>query len=92
MTHRRPSPLAIVLPVTLAALLVLPARAQVTPAPPPRPAPPATGAPAAAQVAAPAAAPVAAPADTVRAILRPRVPLPAESASSGVTRFSFIVS
>ncbi len=42
------------------------------------PAPPAPGAPA------------AAPADTVRAILRPRVPLPAESATAGVTRFSLI--
>lgn len=32
----------------------------------------------------------AAPADTVRAILRPRVPLPAEAATAGVNRFSFI--
>ena len=30
------------------------------------------------------------PADTVRAILRPRVPLPAEAATAGVNRFSFI--
>jgi hypothetical protein len=52
----------------MAALLSLPAGAQVTP---------------------PAAAP-AAPADTVRAILPPRQPLPAEAASAGVTRFSFI--
>jgi hypothetical protein len=35
--------------------------------------------------------PAAAPADTVRAIARPRQPLPAESASAGVTRYSFIV-
>jgi hypothetical protein len=45
--------------------------------------------PAGAQVTPPAAAP-AAPADTVRAILPPRQPLPAEAASAGVTRFSFI--
>ncbi|MBM3907507.1 MAG: metallophosphoesterase [Gemmatimonadetes bacterium] len=43
--------------------------------------------PAAAQVHAPAAA---APTDTVRAILPPKNPLPAEAASAGVTRFSFI--
>ena len=36
-------------------------------------------------------APPAAPADTVTAIARARNPLPAESASAGVTRFSFIV-
>lgn len=46
-------------------------------------------APALAQVK-PATAPAAAPADTVRAILRPRVPLPAEEATAGVNRFSFI--
>lgn len=44
-----------------------------------------------AQVAAPPAAPPAAPRDTVRAIARPTTPLPPESASAGVTRFSFIV-
>lgn len=38
----------------------------------------------------PGAAAPAAPTDTVRAILRPRVPLPAEPATAGVTRFSFI--
>ena len=32
-----------------------------------------------------------APADTVRAIARPRQPLPAENASAGVTKFSYIV-
>lgn len=37
------------------------------------------------------APPAPAPADTVRAIARPRQPLPAESASAGVTRYSFIV-
>lgn len=36
-------------------------------------------------------APAAAPADTVRAIARPRVPIPAEAASAGASRFSFIV-
>ena len=35
--------------------------------------------------------PGAAPVDTVRAILKPRTPLPSEPASRGVTRFSFIV-
>lgn len=48
----------------------------------------------AALLAAPAHAQVtpaaAAPADTVRAILRPRVPLPTEAATAGVNRFSFI--
>ncbi len=42
-----------------------------------------------AQVPSPAPA-VATPPDTVRAILPPRQPLPAESASAGVTKFSFI--
>ncbi|MFA6165682.1 MAG: metallophosphoesterase [Gemmatimonadaceae bacterium] len=47
-------------------------------------------APAHAQVTPAAAVPAATPTDTVRAILRPRVPLPAESATTGVNRFSFI--
>lgn len=47
-------------------------------------------APTHAQVSPAAAAPAAAPIDTVRAILRPRVPLPAEAATTGVRRFSFI--
>ncbi len=42
-------------------------------------------------LAAQGAPPAPAPADTVRAIARPRQPLPAESASAGVTRYSFIV-
>jgi len=45
---------------------------------------------ASAQVTAPPATP-AAPVDTVTAIARARIPLPAEAASAGVTRFSFIV-
>jgi len=40
---------------------------------------------------APAAPAAAAPTDTVRAIAKPRIPLPAEAASAGVTRYSFIV-
>lgn len=79
MTHRALSALAVALPVACAALLAAPApaRAQVMPARPARSVPVEPALP-------------AAPADTVRAILRPRVPLPAEAATVGVRRFSFI--
>ncbi|MDQ8153605.1 MAG: metallophosphoesterase [Gemmatimonadota bacterium] len=39
----------------------------------------------------PAAAVAQSTADTVRAILRPRVPMPAEAATAGITKYSFIV-
>ena len=45
----------------------------------------------AAQLVAQVTPPAPAPADTVRAIAKPRQPLPAEAASAGVTRYSFIV-
>ncbi len=79
MPNRSQSALALALPMALLALLAAPAfaRAQVMPARPARPVPVEPTLP-------------AAPIDTVRAILRPRVPLPAESATAGVTRFSFI--
>ncbi|MHB1097123.1 MAG: metallophosphoesterase family protein [Gemmatimonadaceae bacterium] len=79
MTHRPLFALSAALPVVLAALVAAPAsgRAQVMPARPARSVPVQPTQP-------------ATPLDTVRAILRPRVPLPAESATAGVTRFSFI--
>ncbi|MHB8839412.1 MAG: metallophosphoesterase family protein [Gemmatimonadaceae bacterium] len=75
-----PSLRSALLPIVLVAIagsLALPARAQV------RPARPARSVPVEPTLPAP-------PVDTVRAIMPPRQPLPAESASAGVTRFSFI--
>ncbi len=75
-SHRWALPFLLLL--AMAGLLALPARAQVQPARrvPSVPVDPSLP---------------ATPIDTVRAILRPRVPLPAEAATAGVTRFSFIV-
>ena len=84
MASRTSAPFALPIALALAASAALvPSRqalAQVTPARPARPVP-----------AAPAAAAPAAPTDTVRAIQRPRMPIPPEAASAGVTRFSYIV-
>ena len=75
MTSRRSIAAAAALCALSVTGLALPAHGQVRPAP----------------AASAARAPAPAPVDTVRAIARPRLPLPAEGASAGVTRFSFIV-